>query len=445
MSSLRAPLVLQRRIGHGVVFDRARGVHRRVDLDELALLLALRDDGVAGHVAADVVDAWPDRDRARAIVQALAGAGAVFARGRLLADVAPDHDDVVDPPLLVHLEIHGACPLRCTHCFAGALPRQETPLSRDELRALFAELWSLGATRLSLTGGEPLLRRDLYEIVDDAAQAGLFVTLTTSGVTIDDDHARALAARLHDGRLGWLSVSLEGPDAARNDVVRGAGVFDAVVARLAHLRAYDAPFAVAFTVRPALVPHVVACAHLARAVGASGAVFRPLYPTGIAARDPSLWPSRADWLQALASLRTLNDDDHDAAAAPIDDFSVVFERDDDEDDGPACDAGRRQASVSLGGRVSPCSFLGDAFSGPSVRDHGFFALWRDHAVFRAVRDAQADRAGGYDGGCRARALAVSGSAHAPDPWRASSDAVAARARRSSRALPIVASAPGEDR
>jgi MoaA/NifB/PqqE/SkfB family radical SAM enzyme len=438
-SSTRASLVLQRRRDHGVVFDRRSGTHRRVDLDELALLVALRgDDDAPQRVAADVVDAWPDPERARAIVVRLASDGVFFSRGRLLADVAPDHDDVVDPPLLLHLEIHGACPLRCTHCFAGALPRRETPLSRDELRALFAELWSLGTTRVSLTGGEPLLRRDFFDVVDDAAAAGLFVSLTTSGVTIDDDVARALAARLHDGRLGWLSVSLEGPDAALNDAVRGAGVFDDVVGRLAHLRAHDAPFALAFTVRPALTRHVVACARFARDVGAGGAVFRPLYPTGHALRDPSLWPTRAQWTQALDSLRRWDDPD----------VAIVVERsdasgDDDHDDHDeeeraphACDAGRTQASVSLGGHVSPCSFLGEDFMGPSLRGRGFFSLWREHAVFRAVRDDDDDRDGGYDGGCRARSLAVSGSVHARDPWR-DPHVTDARRRRTGRALPVL--------
>jgi MoaA/NifB/PqqE/SkfB family radical SAM enzyme len=124
---------------------------------------------------------------------------------------------------------------------------------------------------------------------------------------------------------------------------------------------------------------------------------------------------------------------------------VTDDEDDGEGHGRACDVGRRQASVSLGIRVSPCSFLDDAFGGPSVRDHGSFARWRQHAVFRAVRDDDAGRVPGCDGGCRSRALAVDGSVQGAEPWRTSGDAVALEQRRAGRMLAIVAAPAAEER
>ena len=115
--------------------------------------------------------------------------------------------------------------------FAGELPRK-ADLTLAEIDALFAELAALGTFRIGLTGGEPLLRTDLFAIVDAALAHGLHPCLTTTGLLIDERVA-ALARRADDG-LGQ-SVSLDGATAATNDAIRGAGTFAEVTRRL---RAY---------------------------------------------------------------------------------------------------------------------------------------------------------------------------------------------------------------
>src|SRR5262249_12637077 len=136
----------------------------------------------------------------------------------LAVDVPPDH---LVGPLAVHLEVVGACNLTCTHCFAGVLPRHQHPLTVAEMDALFADLAGLGSFRLGLTGGEPLLRKDLFDILDAATARGLHPCLTTNALLLTEDSAREFGRR----ELVWLNVSLEGPSAATNDAVRGAGTF----------------------------------------------------------------------------------------------------------------------------------------------------------------------------------------------------------------------------
>jgi MoaA/NifB/PqqE/SkfB family radical SAM enzyme len=79
----------------------------------------------------------------------------------------------------------------------------------------------------------------------------------------------------------WLNVSLDGATAKTNDRVRGAGTFDRVVENL-RLLGQHARFTLAFTVMSTNVHEIEACAELAARVGALTAVFRPLYPVGIA-------------------------------------------------------------------------------------------------------------------------------------------------------------------
>src|SRR5262249_36169178 len=214
--------------------------------------------------------------------------------GRTL-DVEPPPDHLVGP-LAVHLEVVAACNLRCIHCFAGELPRKERALTLDELDRLFADMARMGSFRLGLTGGEPLLRHDLFEIIDLATVHGLCPCVTTNGLRITEAIAREFGKR----NLLWLNVSLEGASAATNDPIRGEGTFDQVLERLAVLARY-AHFTLAFTLMSTNVHEVEACAELAYRVGADTAVFRPLYPVGTARHHLDLMPTFAQYGDALST------------------------------------------------------------------------------------------------------------------------------------------------
>lgn len=338
-----------------------------------------------------------------------------FAGVRL--DVDPPADHLV-APLAVHLEVVSACNLTCTHCFAGELPRRERRLTLDELDRLFAEMASLGSFRLGLTGGEPLLRKDLFEIIDLAVGHGLAPCVTTNGLLLTEDIAREFGRR----ELVWLNVSLEGASAETNDKVRGEGTFARVLDKLSMLREH-ARFTLAFTVMRTNVAEIDACARLAHDVGADTAVFRPLYPVGVATQHLELMPSFAEYNAALNTLARIDNDTMDLRQ--IDPFgpysraesqSVVHQN-------YGCGAGNLVCSVSVSGDVNPCSFLGPAFVAANVRDSSLAEIWRHSAGFRAIRALPgSEPASGrgntatFAGGCRARALVLNGSVNAPDPW-----------------------------
>jgi MoaA/NifB/PqqE/SkfB family radical SAM enzyme len=326
-------------------------------------------------------------------------------------DVAPP-DGFLTGPLVTHLEVNAVCNLKCVHCFAGELPRKERALELDELDELdelFAQLARVGAMRLALSGGEPLMRKDLYELVDLAIGHGLRVSLTTNGLLLDESHARALAAR----EMLWLSVSLDGATRESNDAIRGAGTYDAVLERVSVLRG-RVPFSLAMTVTRTNAGEARAFAQLARAVGASGAVLRPLYPTRLAKERPELAPSFAQYRAALAEL---------TEGAAMDEGCGLSEpygptqREDTLADvvgHVGCGAGTTLAAISSAGIVSPCSFLGASFDGPSIRQQPFASIWNDADVFTRLRGPLAVES--FSGGCRARSLAYAGSAFARDPW-----------------------------
>src|SRR5262249_58465182 len=136
--------------------------------------------GPAGEVLARTADP-EEREAVRAFVDCFYRKGFFGLDGRLAADVLPVDvpPDHLVGPLAVHLEVVAACNLTCSHCFSGTLPRNHHPLILSELEVLFGDLARLGSFRLGLTGGEPLLRKDLFDIVDAATGRGLHPCLTT--------------------------------------------------------------------------------------------------------------------------------------------------------------------------------------------------------------------------------------------------------------------------
>jgi radical SAM protein with 4Fe4S-binding SPASM domain len=405
----RPPLVLVPQYFGSLVFDRRTSRYLPFDHEATDLLLSLHDDGI-DRVVAQV----SDEDERRAVLDFIDYFHARrFFRldGRLAAEVRAVEipADHLVGPLAVHLEIIGACNLACTHCFAGELPRNQQPLSVREMETLFAELARLGSFRLGLTGGEPLLRRDLLDILDAATEAGLHPCLTTNALLLTEELARELGRR----PLVWLNVSLEGPTAEVNDVVRGPGTFDAVLEKLELLRRH-ARFTLAFTVLSTNAHLVRQCAALAQRVGAHTAVFRPLYPVGTALHHLELMPSFEQYTGALEELAEMESPSADLHG--LDPFSPATRADTEPviQTSPTCGAGQHVCSISVQGDVNPCSFLGPAFNTGNIREQPFEIIWRTGQAMRRMREPV--REDGFRGGCRARALTFAGSVDAADPW-----------------------------
>ncbi len=149
------------------------------------------------------------------------------------ADIAarPSHSssapDYAKNPMLVYWEMTQACALACRHCRAEAM---STPhpgeLTRAESSALLRQIASFDKPwpHLILTGGDPLQRADIYDIIDEAHALGLTVSITpsaTPGLTLD------VLAKLKAHGIESFGLSLDGSTAARHEAVRGVeGCFD---------------------------------------------------------------------------------------------------------------------------------------------------------------------------------------------------------------------------
>lgn len=415
---MRPPLVLVPQFFGSLVFDRRTSRYLPFDAETTRLLTRLLDVPVEA-VLAETPDP-ATRDRIGRFYEHFYELGFFTMDGRLAATALDVEvpDDHLTGPLAVHLEVVSACNLTCTHCFAGELPRREKRLTLDEIDRLFGEMAALGAFRLGLTGGEPLLRKDLFQIIDLALKHGLAPCVTTNGLLITEEIAREFGKR----ELVWLNVSLEGATAETNDRVRGEGTFAKVLDRLAVLRRHTR-FTLAFTIMSSNVQEIEACAALAHEVGADTAVFRPLYPVGVARHNLELMPTFAEYNAALNTLARM--DGEELELRHIDPFSPHARRETQSviHQNYGCGAGNLVCSVSVSGDVNPCSFLGPEFVAANVRERSLAEIWHHSTGFRAIRalpgsepSSERGHTATFAGGCRARALVLNGSVNAPDPW-----------------------------
>jgi radical SAM protein with 4Fe4S-binding SPASM domain len=123
----------------------------------------------------------------------------------------------------VFLHLTDRCNLRCIHCYVGGETQAKPELASERIHSLIDELAEMGGRSITLSGGEPLLRRDWQDIARHAGGA-LKVTINTNGTLITERTAECLAEV-----QPYIQVSLDGPDAETHDRIRGQGTFDAAL------------------------------------------------------------------------------------------------------------------------------------------------------------------------------------------------------------------------
>jgi len=274
------------------------------------------------------------------------------------------------------------CNLHCVYCSA---PQRGVPeLTTAQWRTIFDELAELGCRRLTILGGEPLLRADLGELIAHARGNGMRCVVTSNGLLVP----RRIDA-LRD--VDTLVLSLDAPGPA-NDAVRGEGVFAAVEAAIAAAREHCLPLKLNAVLSAVTAPHLdELLAFIER---------HDLYLTINIVRTgaPDLWKDAAtikDDDAAIAQLcvrladvardnpRVLFSPQSYRYAATWRDYAQDrFEADELAADdarrsrGPKCHAGRAYLSIDADGTVYPCTVTFNRLPGGNAATGGVAAAWR---------------------------------------------------------------------
>ena len=178
---------------------------------------------------------------------------------------------------LVFWETTTACNLRCIHCRAEAAERRTGELTSRQSRALLDDIASFGRPVIVLSGGEPLMREDIFEIARYGTRLGLRVVLATNGTILTPETAR----ELKESGIQRVSVSIDGLDAATHDAFRGVpGAFDAAINGVALCKQAGLPIQINATIARHNIDQLDGLLALAASVGACALHFFMLVPTG---------------------------------------------------------------------------------------------------------------------------------------------------------------------
>lgn len=122
----------------------------------------------------------------------------------------------------VYYAVTDGCNLRCPYCYASSLKRLSGELSTGESLDLISQIAEMGAEQIIFTGGEPMLRKDLFQLVEHANRCGLQSNIITNATMIKQPEMAQRFAKL----FTMVTVSLDGSSAITHDRTRGAGTFD---------------------------------------------------------------------------------------------------------------------------------------------------------------------------------------------------------------------------
>ena len=326
-------------------------------------------------------------------------------------------------PRLIAFEVTRRCRFNCRHCRAEAGACGEEELTTSECKKILKSIAKYHKCVLILTGGEPMERGDIYELIRYAHKTGLRPVLATCGYLIDEK----TIVRLKKAGVMALSFSLDGASAETHDKFRGAkGAFDSAVnaAKIAHKRRVR--FQINTTISKINIDEVIGIAELAKRLGAY--CFNPfiLVPTGRGREiaDEILDPVEYEaLLNELLRIKLKSEIKVRVTCGPQ--FARVCKQAEAKgltENVAGCMGGRGFGFISYHGDVQTCGFL-DVPAGNLIENNfDFGEIWEESEFLKEVRNISDYRGRcriceylGICGGCRARAYATSGDYLGDDP------------------------------
>jgi pyrroloquinoline quinone biosynthesis protein E len=324
----------------------------------------------------------------------------------------------MDRPFGLLAELTYACPLHCPYCSNPLnLGDYREELTTRQWRQVIAEAGELGVLQLHLSGGEPLQRRDLVDIVRFASGQGMYTNLVTSGFGLSSRRAELLRA----AGLDHVQISIQADERALSDRIAGTPSFERKLAAARLVKKLGWPLTLNVVLHRHNIDRIGPILDLAAELGADRIELANTQYYGWAQRNrEALLPSRAQLERAEAVVRAarMRLRGRMEMIYVIPDYYSKYPK-------PCMGGwGRRQLTVVPNGDVLPCP---TAHTLPlpraSVRDHSLAWIWEHSPLFQRFRGTDwmpepcrsCARRDLDFGGCRCQAFQLTGDAARTDP------------------------------
>jgi pyrroloquinoline quinone biosynthesis protein E len=323
-------------------------------------------------------------------------------------------------PMWLLAELTYACPLQCPYCSNPLqLPNsRKEELSTEEWLRVMREARELGAVQLGFSGGEPLVRPDLEQLIREANEMGFFCNLITSAIGLDEEKIRAFK----DAGLRHIQISFQGSDAASNAYFGGTDSFDHKLAMAKKVVEHDLPLGLNFVLHRKNLHQIKPFLDQALALGAEFVELAnsQYYGWALHNRD-ELLPSK----QQLDDAERVTNEFRQQHPGELDVFFVAPDYYDDRPKKCSNGWGTTFLTVNPKGEVLPCqsAHVIPGLQIPSVRERSLREIWLQSDLFNRFRGTDWMREPCRTcpereidlGGCRCQAFLLTGDATNADP------------------------------
>jgi heme b synthase len=339
-------------------------------------------------------------------------------------------------PKWIAWEITRRCNLRCVHCRSSseAEIKGHPDFSTEEAYRVLDDISSYAKPVVVLSGGEPLLRGDVFDIAGHGTGLGLRMCLATNGLLVNDE----VCERIKSSGIKIVSLSLDGSTREVHDDFRSQeGAFEGTINAARLFRANGIEFIInsSFTRRnQEEIPRVY---RLAKDLGATAWYMFMIVPTGRGEEIMNELISMEDYEELLEWHYEMEKGEEDMLVRPTcapHYYRVVLQKQKEEGEklrrrtlkfstggAKGCIAGQLICLIDVDGNVLPCSYFPK--SAGNIRERSFKDIWENSSLFRELRDFKSykGKCGSCEyinvcGGCRARAYAVHGDYLEEEPF-----------------------------
>lgn len=338
-------------------------------------------------------------------------------------------------PKWIAWESTGRCNLNCVHCRCDAsMEAGEGDFDTREAKAMIDDIAAYAKPVMVLSGGEPLMREDIFEIAAHGTEKGLRMCMATNGTLIND----RVCADMKESGIRMVSLSLDGSTAKIHDDFRTQkGAFTGTLRGIEYLKKHEIPYLINSSFTKRNQEDIPAVYRLAKELGATAWYMFMIVPTGRGQDIMSELVSADDYEEILNWHFDQELDEPEMLMRPTcapHYYRVALQRTKDENvnyerrnlsfstgGSKGCIAAQVIALITQDGEVQPCSYF--PRSAGNVKVKSFKDIWENSELFRSLRDFESykGRCGeceylGVCGGCRARADAVYGDYLAEEPF-----------------------------
>lgn len=354
----------------------------------------------------------------------------------------------INPPLWLLAEITYRCPLHCVFCYNPVdYAKQHNELSTEEWIRVLREGRAMGAAQLGLSGGEPLLRDDLEEIVAEAHKLGYYVNLITSGIGMTEARIKALK----EAGLDHIQLSFQDSTKEMNDFLSSTKTFELKSRVAALIKKYDYPMVLNCVLHKLNIDHVGEILEMAERMEADYVELAnsQFYSWAFLNRD-QLLPTK----EQLVRAEQITDAFREKVKGKMKLFFVMPDYYSERPKKCMNGWGNVFITVQADGTVLPCHVASmlPGIEFPNAREKSMDWIWYDSPAFNTYRGdgwmndlcKTCDEKENDLGGCRCQAYMLTGDATNADPVCSKSphhhklaEAVADSLKATAQAKPIV--------